>query len=180
MDLGNSEAHVDGGNDTGPSSVGCSDSDVVLHSVTQQVLEKIARNSKEKDCPLADQGCTIEHFSRMYPPVFLGGVDPTMSVISVSDQVTWHETVMHSRAMLSFIDNFGEITRLTNAPAEFMDQMNMVFYQYLDQIVVVFIDDILVYWKNSEEHEHHLRMVLQELRERKLYVKLRKYEFMVR
>ena len=54
---------------------------------------------------------------------------------------------------------------LTNAPAAFMDLMNRVFCPYLDQFVVVFIDDILVYSKDAQEHEHHLRIVLQTLRE---------------
>ena len=50
---------------------------------------------------------------------------------------------------------------LTNARATFMDLMNRVFKPYLDRIVIVFIDDILVYSKTQEEHEEHLRMVLQ-------------------
>ena len=57
---------------------------------------------------------------------------------------------------------------LMNAPAAFMDLMNRVFRPYLDQFVVVFIDDILVYSKNEEEHEQHLRIVLQTLREKQL------------
>ena len=58
-----------------------------------------------------------------------------------------------------------------------MDLMNRVFRPYLDQFVVVFIDDILVYFKNEEEHEQHLRIVLQTLREKQLYAKLSKCEF---
>ncbi|KAA3473691.1 DNA/RNA polymerases superfamily protein [Gossypium australe] len=58
---------------------------------------------------------------------------------------------------------------LTNAPAAFMDMMNRVFQPYLDQFVVVFIDDILVYSKSEVEHDKHLRVVLQVLREKKLY-----------
>ena len=50
---------------------------------------------------------------------------------------------------------------LTNAPAVFMDLMNRVFHEYLDSFVIVFIDDILVYSKSQEEHEEHLRIVLQ-------------------
>ena len=50
---------------------------------------------------------------------------------------------------------------LTNAPAAFMDLMNRVFRPYVDQFVVVFIDDILVYSKSMEEHVYHLRTVLQ-------------------
>ncbi len=66
---------------------------------------------------------------------------------------------------------------LTNAPAVFMDLMNRVFQPYLDQFVVVFIDDILIYSKSLEKHEQHLRVVLQTLRDHKLYVKLKKCEF---
>ncbi|KAJ6812125.1 uncharacterized protein M6B38_151905 [Iris pallida] len=66
---------------------------------------------------------------------------------------------------------------LTNAPAIFMDLMNRVFYQYLDKFVIVFIDDILIYSKNEEEHEKHLRIVLQTLREEQLYAKLSKCKF---
>ena len=65
---------------------------------------------------------------------------------------------------------------LTNAPAGFMDLMNRVFHK-LDQFVIVFIDDILIYSKSQEEHEEHLRIVLQILREGKLYAKLKKCEF---
>ena len=64
----------------------------------------------------------------------------------------------------------------TNAPAVFMDLMNRVFEPYLDQFVVVFIDDILVYSKNKEEHEKHLRVVLQTLKEHQLFAKLKKCE----
>ncbi|RVW46074.1 Transposon Ty3-G Gag-Pol polyprotein [Vitis vinifera] len=62
---------------------------------------------------------------------------------------------------------------LTNAPAAFMDLMNRVFKPYLDQFVVVFIDDILVYSRSREEHEGHLSIVLQTLRDKQLYAKLR-------
>ncbi|XP_074265735.1 putative mitochondrial protein AtMg00860 [Silene latifolia] len=66
---------------------------------------------------------------------------------------------------------------LTNAPAAFMDLMNMVFSPYLDKFMVVFIDDILVYYNTKEEHKEHLRIVLQTLREHQLYEKLSKFEF---
>src|SRR5262249_48731980 len=58
-----------------------------------------------------------------------------------------------------------------------MDMMNRVFRQYLDNFVVVFIDDILVYSKDAEEYEKHLRIALQTLKEHQLYAKLSKYEF---
>ena len=66
---------------------------------------------------------------------------------------------------------------LTNASALFMDLMNRVFQSYLDRFVIVFIDDILVYLGSSKEHSEHLRIVLQTLRERRLYVKLSKCQF---
>ncbi|XP_071920638.1 uncharacterized protein [Coffea arabica] len=66
---------------------------------------------------------------------------------------------------------------LTNAPAAFMDLMQRVFKKYLDQFVVVFIDDILIYSKTREEHVKHLEIVLQILREQKLYAKFSKCEF---
>jgi hypothetical protein len=55
--------------------------------------------------------------------------------------------------------------------------MNGVFREYLDKFVIVFLDDILIYSKSEEEHEKHLRMVLQVLREHKLYAKLSKCIF---
>jgi hypothetical protein len=66
---------------------------------------------------------------------------------------------------------------LTNAPAYFMYLMNKVFMLYLDKFVVVFIDNILIFSKNEEEHNEHLRLVLQKLRENHLYAKLNKCEF---
>jgi hypothetical protein len=66
---------------------------------------------------------------------------------------------------------------LTNAPAYFMNLMNKVFMEYLDQFVVVFIDDILIYSPNEETHEDHLRLVLQKLRGNQLYAKFSKCDF---
>ena len=66
---------------------------------------------------------------------------------------------------------------LTNAPTAFMDLMNRVFHPYLDQFVVVFIDDILGYSKDDQEHEQHLKIVLQTLGEKQLYAKLSKCDF---
>jgi hypothetical protein len=66
---------------------------------------------------------------------------------------------------------------LTHALAYFMYLMNKVFIEYLGKFIVVFIDEILVYSKNEEEHTEHLHMVLQKLREHQLYVKHSKCEF---
>ena len=68
---------------------------------------------------------------------------------------------------------------LTNEPTAFMDLMNRVFHPYLDQFVIIFIDAILVYLKNAnaEEQAFHLRIVLQTLKDRQLYVKFSKCKF---
>ena len=66
---------------------------------------------------------------------------------------------------------------LTNAPTTFMDLMHRVFQPYLDRFVVVYVDDILIYSQSEEEHEDHLRIVLQALKEHQLYAKCSKCEF---
>ena len=66
---------------------------------------------------------------------------------------------------------------LTNTPTAFMDLMHRVFQPYLDQFVVVFVDDILIYSQSEWEHEYHLRIVLQLLRNHQLYAKFSKCEF---
>jgi hypothetical protein len=66
---------------------------------------------------------------------------------------------------------------LTNAPAYFMYLMNKVLMEFLDKFMVAFIDDILVFSKTEEEHAEHLRLVLQKLREHKLYAKQSKCKF---
>ncbi|KAD3336725.1 hypothetical protein E3N88_32244 [Mikania micrantha] len=69
---------------------------------------------------------------------------------------------------------------LTNAPAVFMDLMNQVFCKFLDKFVIVFINDILIYSKSKEEHESHLRIILETLRQKKLYAKFSKCDFWLR
>jgi hypothetical protein len=69
---------------------------------------------------------------------------------------------------------------LMNAPAQFMYLMNSVFMPELDKFVMVFIDDILIYSRSMEEHEEHLRIVLQQLREHQLHAKFSKYEFWIK
>nr|GEY98793.1 hypothetical protein [Tanacetum cinerariifolium] len=66
---------------------------------------------------------------------------------------------------------------LTNAPAVFMDLMNRVYKPYLDKFVIVFIDDIMIYSKNKEEHGEHLKTILNLLRSEKLYAKFTKCDF---
>ncbi len=68
---------------------------------------------------------------------------------------------------------------LTNAPATFCTLKNDIFREWLDDFVVVYIDDILIYGGSLEEHAEHLRKVFQRLRENKLYAKLEKCKFKV-
>jgi len=84
-------------------------------------------------------------------------------------QNIWLKLIVNEFTIMSF--------GLTNAPAYFMYLMNKVFIEYLDKFVVVLINDILVFSKNEKEHEKHLRLVLQKLREHQLYAKLSKCEF---
>ena len=67
---------------------------------------------------------------------------------------------------------------LTNVPTTFMDLLHRVFQPYLDQFVMVFINDIFIYSQSEEEHEDHLRAVLQILRDHQLYAKFSKCEFL--
>jgi hypothetical protein len=85
------------------------------------------------------------------------------------------KTAFHTRYGLYeyIVMSFG----LTNAPTYFMYLMNKVFVEYLDKFVVVFIDDILIFSKTKEEHEEHLRLVLEKLRSHQLYAKFSKYDF---
>jgi hypothetical protein len=68
---------------------------------------------------------------------------------------------------------------LTNVPSYFMYLMNSVFMDYLDKFVVMFIDDILIYSQNEQEHEEHLRKVLLRLRDCQLYANLNKCKFWI-
>nr|GEY93786.1 putative reverse transcriptase domain-containing protein [Tanacetum cinerariifolium] len=68
---------------------------------------------------------------------------------------------------------------LTNAPAVFMDLMNWVYKPYMDKFVIVFIDDILIYSKSKQEHEEHLKLILEPLKKEQLYAKFSKCEFWI-
>jgi len=68
---------------------------------------------------------------------------------------------------------------VTNVPSVLMEYMNKICHPYLDQFVVEFIDDILVYSKSEEEHAEHLRVVLYTLKDKKLYAKFSKCKFLL-
>ena len=89
-----------------------------------------------------------------------------------------HKTVFRTRyGHYEFlVMSFG----LTNAPTDFMDLLNHVFRPHVDQFVMVFIDDILMYSNDREDHDTHFRVVLETLRKEQLYAKLSKCEFWLR
>ena len=90
-------------------------------------------------------------------------------------QLRIKDTYVHKTAFRTQYGHYEFLVmsfRLTNAQAAFMDLMNRVFRPYIDQFVVVFIDDILVYSKDWEDHDTHLRVVLETLRKEQLYAKL--------
>nr|GEY56281.1 putative reverse transcriptase domain-containing protein [Tanacetum cinerariifolium] len=110
----------------------------------------------------------------------------------LSDQLELNKLTVKNRYLIPRIDDlFDQLTRyghyefqvmpfgLTNAPAVFVDLMNRVCKPYLDKFVVVFIDDILIYSKNEQEHGEHLKLILELLKKDKLYAKFSKCEFWI-
>ncbi|KAJ9541255.1 hypothetical protein OSB04_027761 [Centaurea solstitialis] len=94
-----------------------------------------------------------------------------------------HEEDVHKTAFRIRYGHYKFMVKpfeLTNAPAVFMDPMNRICKPYLDKFVIVFIDDILIYSQSKEEHEQHLKVVLELLRNQKLYAKFSKCEFWIR
>src|SRR4051812_39655798 len=95
-------------------------------------------------------------------------------------QIQVHEEDIPKTAFITRYGSYEYIVMsfgLTNAPATFSRLMNYIFMDYLDKFVVVYLDDILIYSKNEEEHVEHLRLMLEKLREHKLYAKYSKCEF---
>ena len=90
------------------------------------------------------------------------------------------DDAIHKRTFQTQDDHYEFVVipfGLINAPTNFMCMMNNIFSKYLDKFVLVFIDDILVYSKSKEEHEEHIRIVLQVLREHQIYTNFSKCDF---
>ena len=88
-------------------------------------------------------------------------------------KTTFHTRYSHYEFLVM---SFG----LNNEPDAFMNLMKMVFREYVDSLVIIFIDDILIYSRTKEGHEKHLRLTLQVVRQYHLYAKLSKCEFYLR
>jgi len=95
-------------------------------------------------------------------------------------QVRIKEEDIHKTTFQTRYNNYEFVVipfGFTNAPTTFVCLMNSVLHPYLDKFFIVFIDDILIYSKNEEEHAEHLAIMLRFLREHQLYSKLRKCNF---
>ncbi|XP_016690726.1 uncharacterized protein [Gossypium hirsutum] len=118
---------------------------------------------------------TIKDFPNVVPEE-LSGLPPNREV---EFQIEVKEADVHKTAFRTHYGHYEFLVMplgLNNTPVAFMDLMSPVFQPYVDQFFVMFIDDILVYFKTEDEHDKHLRVVLQILLEKELYAKLSKCE----
>ncbi|GKE01325.1 putative reverse transcriptase domain-containing protein [Tanacetum coccineum] len=167
--------------------------DVFLAHVTVKKTKDKSKEKQLEDVPIVND----------FPEVFLEdlpGLPPTKQVEFHIDLVPgpsvyskidlrsgYHQLRVHEEDIpkTAFRTRYGHYEfqvmpfGLTNAPAVFMDLMNRVCKPYLDKFVIVFIDDILIYSKNKQEHEGHLKLILELLKKEELYAKFSKCEFWI-
>nr|GEV02129.1 putative reverse transcriptase domain-containing protein [Tanacetum cinerariifolium] len=133
------------------------------------------------------QGCTLTLINQPFEidlmPIKLGNFNVFIGMDWLSKyhaKIICDEKVVHipieDETLIIRVIPFG----LTNAPAVFMDLMNHLCKPYLDKFVIVFIDDILIYSRNKEEHANHLRIIMELLIKEKLYAKFSKCDFWIR
>nr|GEW10388.1 putative reverse transcriptase domain-containing protein [Tanacetum cinerariifolium] len=158
-----------------------------VHGERTQGVVKSLMNTKVDEPKLSDIS-VVQDFIDVFPK---GLSMTTRTTSSVPHRFgSWSDTSFHQlRVHEDDIPKIAFRTRykhfestvmpfgLTNAPAVFIDLMNRVCKPYLDKFVIVFIDDILIYSKTKKEHEVHLKLVLESLRNEKLYAKFSKCEF---
>ncbi|XP_073317295.1 uncharacterized protein [Primulina huaijiensis] len=153
--------------------------DIYLAMVSK-IKEEVER--KLEDIP------TVREFPDIFPEELSGTVPDREIEFEINLVPGYHQLKVRAEDIpkTAFRTRYGhyELTvmpfGLTNVPAAFMDLMNRVFKPFLDQFIVVFINDILVYSPDETSHEEHLHLTLQTLRENKLYAKFSKCEFWLR
>ncbi|GJZ13530.1 putative reverse transcriptase domain-containing protein [Tanacetum coccineum] len=147
-----------------------------------RVMEKKSDEKKLKDIPV------VKEFPDVFPEDLPGLPLVRSSVYSKIDlRSGYHQLRVREEDIpkTAFRTRYGHYEfqvmpfGLTNAPAVFMDLMNCVCKPYLDKFVIVFIDDILIYSRDKEEHANHLRIILELLRKEKLYAKFSKCDFWI-
>ncbi|KAG8503462.1 hypothetical protein CXB51_001438 [Gossypium anomalum] len=124
-----------------------------------------------------------------YPLLKINDLFDPLKVVTVFSKIDLRSGYYQLRVKESYVPKIAFRTKyghyeflvmpfgLTNSSAVFMNLMNQIFRPYLDKFVVIFIDDILIYSQDESEHAEHLRIVLQTLREKKLFAKFSKSEF---
>ncbi|GJY40327.1 putative reverse transcriptase domain-containing protein [Tanacetum coccineum] len=148
-----------------------------LYRLAPSEMQELSEQLQE----LQDKGfIRPSHSPYRVPVLFVKKKDGSFYLRSGYHQLRVHEDDIPKIAFRTRYGHF-EFTvipfGLTNAPTVFMDLMNRVCKPYLDKFVIVFINDILIYSKMKEEHEVHLKLVLELLRKEKLYAKFSKCEF---
>ena len=103
----------------------------------------------------------------------------TLMLLSTQSAWEWHTEDDFQDTIWALCVS-DDVIRTHKFPAAFKDLINRVFEEYLNEFVIVFIDDILLYSRTMEEHELHLKIVLEKLRKKKLYAKFSKCEFWLR
>ena len=124
--------------------------------------------------------CPLPRIDDLFDQVGRAKIFSNMDLRSKYHQVQICDEDIHKTAFRTRYGHYEFVVmpfRLTNAPANFMCTMNNILSKYSDKFVLVFINDILVYSKNKEEHEEHLRIVLRVLRKHQLYTRFSKCDF---
>ncbi|GJT57129.1 putative reverse transcriptase domain-containing protein [Tanacetum coccineum] len=137
--------------------------------ITEKNKEKKSEEKRLEDVPI------VRDFLEVFPEDLLATSEMqelSTQLQELSDKATRIECLLKDQPEFQVMP-FG----LTNVPAVFMDLMNRVCKQYLDKFVIVFIENILVYSRSKEEHEEHLKQILELLRKEELYAKFSKCEF---
>ncbi|GJY46152.1 putative reverse transcriptase domain-containing protein [Tanacetum coccineum] len=148
-----------------------------VHGERTQGVMKTLMNTKVDELKLSDISI-VQDFIDVFPE----DLSMTTTTTKIDLRSGYHQLRVHEDAIpkTAFQTRYGHFKfmvmpfGLTNVPAVFMDLMNRVCKPYLGRFVIVFIDDILAYSKSKEEHEVHLKLVLELVRKDKLYAKFSK------